>query len=227
MPRIKKDRVPFSIETALVFQPEITKFANRKRGIFLGRDEYKTMAEFACHPLHRKGLSVRTGLLDHFGRLYSTRPDDVIEFLQLARRILNKWETTQAGKIIRFLCKHTLSPIDDRNIIYDATGNPIEVEIINKINRKRRRISFKNKTEQEIDKLQFPQLVTVNSLSDKELSVILDVKPDSVKKARQEMAKISHEVKYWNNQVVSEYMRTGIKSPELAAITDEYLKGKK
>jgi hypothetical protein len=58
MPRIKKERDFFPIQTALLYQPEITRFALKKAGIFRGLEDYEALVNFACHPLHRRGISV-------------------------------------------------------------------------------------------------------------------------------------------------------------------------
>jgi len=232
MPRIKKEREFFPIEFALLYQPEITHFAAKNLGIFRGFEEYKILVNFACHPLHRRGLSVNKQLLENFARLYSRTPDAVIEFLIVARSVLNKWGNTKAGKVIIFLCRHNLIPIEDRHVVYDSNGARISVSIINKFNGRKKTVSFDNKTDDEISRLSFPKMAHAGTLSDKEIATLLElevvgINSEIVKKARQELAKIYHEIKFWRNPTVIEYYKTGVKTEELELIAAQYLKGKR
>ena len=231
MPRRRKEHQFFSIETALIYQREITLFYLKHSGKFRGLQEYQTLINFACHSLHRNGLPVRKELLENFGRLYSRSPDATIEFLIIARGILKKWESTKTGKVIKFLCSHNLIPIEDRKIYYNSDGDPISVIFMNKLTGKTRKDSLANKSVDEVDRLSFPRLVHVGSLSDKEVAKILesegDISSEIVKKARQELANIFHEIKFLKNPDVRDFGKTGIKTEAYQVALTEYLKREK
>lgn len=232
MPRRKNEHYYFPLETALLFHPEVTKFTLKNGGVFRAREEYDVLTKLAFHSIHRRGMSVGRELLDSFGRLYSRSPDAVIEFLALARRIIKKWETTKSGKVIMFLCSKSAIPIEDREFIYDADDLQTGIVFINRFNGRKRRISFENKSNEERDKLSFPQLMHVGRLSDKELARILEaeeepISPEIIKKARQEMAQIYHEIKHLNNPAVRAHGATGIRTKEYEQALAIYLKGKK
>ncbi len=168
-------------------------------------------------------------LLEKFGKLYSANPDKVIEFLVLARGIINKWETTKTGKVIKFLCERILVAVEEREIIYDSEGQ-LEAIFTHKLKDKRRKVSFKDKSQEEINRLSVPHLAHVGALSDKEVSKLLEdseISPDTVKKARQELAKIYRQDKFLRNPAIIEFYKTGIKTKEYETTVAEYWKGKK
>jgi len=217
----------FSIEKALIYHPDVRKFAAEHPTAFRGKDHYLVLAKMACFSVYYQGLLLKPELLEKFGRLYSYQPDETIEFLSVARSIVLKWEKTQAGKVIKFLCRRASIPIETRQAVLNPKGERIALIIKHRLTGETKKISLEKLSEAEINGAMFSTSVPIASLLDKELSQLLNVPADSIKKARQELAKIAHEIAFWDNDIVAYFMQTGVELPELAALREAYSKGKK
>ena len=227
MPQIKKARKLFSIEKALIFHPDITKFASKNLGVFMGKEEYMILAKVACLPMEWRGLRFPPDLLERFGKMYSKNPDEVIAFLGTARSVLLKWQKTQAGKVLKFLCRENFTVVEQRSAVRNSEGERIAVIVENLLNGKKKRIPLNGLSEGEMNGAMFPMYAAIDSLSDKELGILWGASADSVKKARQEAANIAHEIEYWDHPAVVAFMKTGQMSPQLIEAQKAYFKGKK
>jgi hypothetical protein len=166
-------------------------------------------------------------LPEAFWKIYVRQPDDVLAFLCVVRKILNKWNKTQAGTVIQYLCKNELVQVEDREAEHDASGNRIAVIVKNKLDNREERIPVSHLSDDKANGILFPKCVHVGSLLDKELATLLKVNTDSVKKARQELSRIGYEIEFWNHPATVNYMKTGVVTPELKRLRKAYSKGKK
>ncbi len=227
MPQRKKSRPFFEIHDALNFHPEVGKFARERPAVFRGKEEFLILVKAACDPVSFSGYRYGKSLFESFGKIYARQPDDVLAFMCVVRKILNKWDRTQSGAVIKYLCKHRLVPIDERKAEYDASGRRIAVIVKTILNKKEERIPVSNLSEAEINGMMFPKCVHPDSLHDKELATLLKANTDSVKKARQLLNRIGREFEFWNNPEVVNYMKTGIKTAKYERLWEAYAKGKK
>jgi hypothetical protein len=227
MPRKKQNRPFFEIPKALNYHPEVGKFARERHGGFRGKEEFLILAKAACDPDAFSGFRYGKPLVESFGKIYARQPDDVLEFMCIVRKILNKWDKTQSGTVIKYLCKHQFVPLDERKAEYNASGKRIVVIVKNKLDNREERIPTGHLSDDKINGLLFPKCVFPDSLLDKELATLLKVNTDSVKKARQELNRIGREIEFWDNPEIVNYMKTGIMTAQCERLWEAYGKGKK
>jgi hypothetical protein len=226
MPQKKKTYSFFTIQDALNFHPDVRGFASKRPGVFRGKEEFFVLVNAACDP---DCFSCRYGkpTVEAFGKIYSRQPDDVLAFMCVVRRILLKWERTQFGAVIKFFCKGVNAQLEDRTAERDASGKRVAVNVKSRLDGREHRIPLPDLTDEKLNGFFWPKIAHVSSLLDKELAALLKVNTASVKKARQELNRISYEIAYWNNPAVVNYQKTGIVTPELKRLTKNYSKGKK
>ena len=140
---------------------------------------------------------------------------------------MSKWRKTESGKVREFLLTHQTVFVDNRRPVYDDNGNCVAMIVKSKLDDTEERISVSNLTSDKINELTRSKLVAVSSLLDKEIATLLNVKPESVKKARQSIARQDEQIAFWENPEVVRYMQTGIITPKLKRIWRMRAKGKK
>jgi len=228
MPQKKKRQLFHGIHYALNYHPEVGKFARERPGVFMGREEFRILITAAVEPFRFNLIRSERNFIESFGKIYARQPDDVLEFLCLVRKILKKWDKTQAGQVLKFLhtTGRTLS-VENREKAYNKDGKCIAVIVKNILNDSEKRITVANLSEAGILNLLLPQFIETDSLQDKELATLLKVKVESVKKARQQIARTDREIEFWENPAMVNYMKTGIITPEVQALWNSKSKGKK
>ena len=226
MPQVRPVQQFFGITRALNYHPLIRKFAAKQPGTFRGKEEFTSLAKVACDPNFFIHSHRREKLLRAFGVIYARQPDDVLDFMRLVRNILSKWEATQMGKVIRFCYEHQTTFVEERRRQYDGNGKLVSVIVKHKLWGKEKTISVSNLPPDEAEKLSYAKLVAIGSLQDKELAKLLDVKTESVKKARQYIARTDKEMAYWEHPEVVRYQKTGQVTAELQSLWEARRKGK-
>jgi hypothetical protein len=227
MPQKKKSQEFFGIHHALAFDPAVKKFAAQRPGVIRGTKELSIVTEAATREFFFADLSFTKKRVVSFGRIYARQPDAVLDFMRLVRKIMSKWRKTESGKVKEFLLTHQTVFVDNRRPIYDDNGNCIAMIVKSKLDDTEERISVSNLTPDKVDELTRSKLVAVSSLLDKEIATLLNVKPESVKKARQSIARQDKQIAFWENPEVVRYMQTGIITPKLKRIWRMRSKGKK
>lgn len=215
MPRIKKSQEFYGIHHALNFHPDVKKFAEQRPGVFGGKEEFSILVEAATRPFFFTNLRLGKKLVESFGRIYARQPDDVLEFMRLVRKIASKMDKTESGKVRTFLLTHQTVFLDSRRPHYDLSGNLVEVIVRDKLYDKEKHVPVSNLTPDKVDELLRQKLVAVASLTDKEIAILLNVKPESVKKARQSIIRQDRQIAFWENPDFVRYMQTGIVTAKL------------
>jgi len=223
MPQKKKSRTFHGIHHVLNYHPEVGKFARERPGVFGDKEEFLVLVKAAIEPWF---FHSENKLLESFGRIYSRWPDDVLAFMCVVRKVLNKRGKTQAGTVMKFLCNHDTVSIESRRQVYDNGGKCVAITVKNLLDDGEKRISVINLHPDKIRELSHPKLKVVDSLLDKELAALLKVNSESVKKARQELGRISGEIAFWDNPEIVDYMKTGKMTPECERLWEAYTKGK-
>ncbi|HTX21152.1 MAG TPA: hypothetical protein VMD27_04705 [Candidatus Aquilonibacter sp.] len=225
MPRVKTSQQFVGLHLAILYHQEVRKFAAKAAGKIHGKEEYLVLIRVAMTPYFFADAHWQAHVKS-FGRIYARQPDEVLDFMRLVRNILSKWNRTQAGKVIKFCYEHRTAIVEERRRQYDNNGKLTAIIVRDKLWDKEKTIPVSNLPADEAEKMAFPKLVAVGSLLDKDLAKLLDVKTDSVKKARQEIARIDKEMAYWEHPAVVHYMKTGEITPELKRLQEARRKGK-
>ena len=227
MPQVKPSQQYFGIDLALLYHVGVRTFAQKRPAVFRGKDEYLILIKAAANPLFFSRLTVENNLLQPFASIYARQPGDVLAFMSVVRKIISKWHKTQAGKVIEFSYTNMTVAVEVRKRVCDDNRKLIAVIVKNKLTDVERTISVKNLSPEESENCLFPRLRAVHSLGDKELATLLNVKTDSVKKARQSIVCMNREMAMWEPSEVVQYMKTGVITPELKLLWKTRRKGKK
>jgi len=227
MPQKKQRQELLGIHHVLPFHREIKKFAMKNPGLIRGTKEFQVVFEAASLAFFFADMRFTKKRIVYFGQSYMRNPDAVLELMRSIRRILSKWRKTESGKVREFLLTHQTVFVDNRRPVYDDNGNCVAMIVKSKLDDTEERISVSNLTSDKINELTRSKLVAVSSLLDKEIATLLNVKPESVKKARQSIARQDEQIAFWENPEVVRYMQTGIITPKLKRIWGMRAKGKK
>ncbi|MGA3269357.1 MAG: hypothetical protein ABSE16_21400 [Verrucomicrobiota bacterium] len=227
MPQKKKSQEFFGIHHALAFHPDIKRFAEQRPGVIRGTKELKTIFEAATREFFFLNFRPGNESLLSFGKIYARHPDDVLDLMKLIRNILSKWRKSKSGIVRVFLLTHRTVFVEKCAPIYDDNGSCIAVIVKSLLDDTEKRISVPNLTADKLDEFMCARLVAVDSLLDKQIATLLNVKPESVKKARQAIARQDEQIAFWQNPEVVRYMQTGVITPKLKHIWRMRAKGKK
>jgi hypothetical protein len=222
----KKRAIRFSdLSTALLFHPEVGKFTREREGGFRDREEFKVLIKVAENPRTFSQLEKKS--FELFTQVYARQPDDVLDFMTIIRKILKKWETTQAGAVIKSCCKRRSIQVDKRRVVEDEEGKFATVIIRSLFDDSEKRISVIGFHPEKVNALLTPTFKAWETLLDKELAILLRVSAESVKKARQELARIDMEIAYWEHPAVVKFYQDGVVTQEYGRVWSEYSKRKK
>lgn len=210
MPQRKKRQVFYGIHNALLYHPEVIKFAAKRPGMFRVKEEFLVLVKAAAQPRYFTNFRSPSDFISSFGQIYTRQPDDVLDFMRLIRRIFAKWDKTQAGKVILFCFSHRSAIVESRREDLDEKGNRIAIIVKSNLDGTEKRIPVSNLPPEKIQELLIPKIRDKDSLLDKELATLLSVNPDSVKKARQVISRLEKQMEFWENPEVVNFIKTGI-----------------
>jgi hypothetical protein len=226
MPQKKRSQEIFGIHRALAFNPEVKKFAMRWPGVIQGTRELAIVFKAVTQKFFFADLSSRKKDVVSFGRIYAREPDAVLDLMKIVRKILAKWQSSEAGIVKVFLLTHQTVSIDQRRQEFDKNGDCVAIIVKSKLDDSQECIRVSSLPHDKINELTYSKLAAVSSLLDKEIATLLNVKPESVKKARQSIARQDEQIAFWENPEVVRYMQTGVITPKLKRIWKMRLNGK-
>jgi hypothetical protein len=226
MPQRKRPLQFFGMHHAFAFHPEIKKFSARHPGVLDGVGELEIILRIAANRYAFAASSTADRRLIAFWRIYQRDPNAILKLMLLLRKILSQWEKTESGKVKNFLLTHRATPIDKRTPIIDDNGNCTAVVAKRLLDDTERTFPTTGLSSNNVNKLMYPEYVHVGSLLDKEIATLLKVKPESVKKARQFIARLNEKLAYWQHPEVIKYQKTGMVTPELKRLLKPQSKGK-
>jgi hypothetical protein len=215
MPRRKKTQQFYGTHFALAFHPEVKRLSAKHPGAIAGAEELRTVLEVAQDRYAFENSSKAARLIPAFGKIYRKDPDAILKFMLLLRRILSQWEKTEAGRVKKFLLTSRTTFIDRRIPVIDDKGNSTAIVVKSLLGHENKTVSTKGLSFEEVNNLYYSKLVHVGTLQDKEIAMLLNVKTESVKKARQSIAVLDARLAIWEHPEVKKFHRTGKRTPKL------------